>query len=139
MASRLSKQGISLTAQAIPSRPSCEQLALRGIEQRQIMRGARGRAPLAGAKALVDGPDLVGAHALNSAGGRRCSTPMGGAQRAPLGFLDVTRVMSAGSNTSTLCVIGVVSTYCARVDFRKWPTSWMLRTSRWAKGSSMNT
>ena len=34
-------------------------------------------------------------------------------------FFAVTSVMSAGSNTSTLCVIGVVSTYCARVDFRK--------------------
>ncbi len=35
--------------------------------------------------------------------------------------------------------MGVVSTYCARVLRRKCPTSWMLRTSRWAKGSSMKT
>lgn len=36
---------------------------------------------------------------------------MGGAQRAPGDFFEVTKVTSAGSNTSTLWVIGVVRTY----------------------------
>ncbi len=30
--------------------------------------------------------------------------------------------------------MGVVSTICARVERRKWPTSWMLRTSQVGEG-----
>ena len=50
---------------------------------------------------------------------RRLATAIAEAQRLPAGFLLVTSVISAGSKTSRLCVIGVVSTYCARVQHRR--------------------